>query len=94
MSFDEGRVSKELRRFLDGDGMRRTGPTFLMGRWGALLSAAIIAARAFQPNAEPMTSWSFWSWVLMTLPFTYPLLVLAMLVVLVLACALIVEVAK
>lgn len=56
---------------------KTTGLTFQMGRWGALLSAVIIAARAFQPNAEPMSSWSFWSWVLMTLPFTYPLLVLA-----------------
>ena len=79
---------------LDEETKRTTGLTFQMGRWGAMLSAVIIAARAFQPNAEPMSSWSFWSWVLMTLPFTYPLLVLAVLVVLVLAFALIVEVTK
>ena len=37
---------------------------------GVLLTIAIIAIRAFQPNAEPMSQWSAWSWFLMTLPVT------------------------
>lgn len=77
---------------LDEETKRTTGLSFQMGRWGAMLSAVIIAARAFQPNAEPMSSWSFWSWVLMTLPFTYPLLVLAALAVLWLASTIALEI--
>ena len=42
-----------------------------------LLTAVIIAARAFQPNAQPMCDWSWWSWLLMCLPVFMPAVVLA-----------------
>lgn len=35
---------------------------------GCALAAAIVAIRAFQPGAEPMSEWSWWSWLLMTAP--------------------------
>lgn len=35
---------------------------------GCALAAAIVAVRAFQPGAEPMSEWSWWSWLLMTAP--------------------------
>ena len=40
---------------------------------GYALTAAIIAIRAFQPGAEPMSQWSFLSWALMTIPALFPL---------------------
>ena len=40
---------------------------------GFILSAVIVACRAFQPNAEPMWHWSKFSWVLMTLPCAWPI---------------------
>lgn len=40
---------------------------------GYALTAAIVAIRAFQPGAEPMSQWSFLSWVLMTIPALFPL---------------------
>lgn len=40
---------------------------------GYALTAVIIAIRAFQPGAEPMSQWSFLSWVLMTIPALFPL---------------------
>lgn len=40
---------------------------------GYALTAAIIAIRAFQPGAEPMSQWSFLSWMLMTIPALFPL---------------------
>ena len=42
---------------------------------GTLLTIAIIAIRAFQTGAEPMSEWSAKSWLLMTLPLTWPFLV-------------------
>ena len=39
---------------------------------GVMLSVAIVAIRAFQPNAQPMESWSFFSWCLMLLPTIFP----------------------
>jgi hypothetical protein len=50
--------------------------TFSAGWYGLALSAVIIAVRAFQPNAEPMSSWSVWSWALMLLPVYWPMVVL------------------
>lgn len=41
---------------------------------GVLLSIAIIAIRAFQPNAIPIESWSVSSWILMLLPVIFPLI--------------------
>lgn len=46
----------------------------LGGGWpGCALTAAIVAIRAFQPGAEPMSQWSFLSWALMTIPVLFPL---------------------
>ena len=46
----------------------------LVAGWsGYALTAAIIAIRAFQPGAEPMSQWSFLSWMLMTIPALFPL---------------------
>ena len=45
----------------------------LGGGWpGCALTAAIVAIRAFQPGAEPMSQWSFLSWVFMTIPALLP----------------------
>lgn len=43
-----------------------------IGRY--LLTIAIIAIRAFQTNAQPMSTWSAASWVAMTLPVWLPTL--------------------
>ena len=40
---------------------------------GVLLSIAIIATRAFQNGAQPIESWSAFSWFLMLLPVVFPL---------------------
>ena len=46
----------------------------LVAGWlGYALTAAIIAIRAFQPGAEPMSQWSFLSWVFMTIPVLFPI---------------------
>lgn len=37
-----------------------------------MLTIAIIAIRAFQHNAEPMSQWSCGSWFLMCLPLVLP----------------------
>lgn len=42
------------------------------------LSALIVAIRALQPNAQPMSEWSAFSWFLMTLPVTYVFLLFAL----------------
>lgn len=39
---------------------------------GFLLTAAIVAARAMQPGSSPMESWSWWSWILMSVPVFLP----------------------
>ena len=45
----------------------------LVAGWpGYALTAAIVAIRAFQPGAEPMSQWSFLSWALMTIPALLP----------------------
>ena len=45
----------------------------LVAGWpGYALTAAIVAIRAFQPGAEPMSQWSFLSWVFMTIPALFP----------------------
>lgn len=46
--------------------------TFGGGLAGSVLTAAIVAVRAFQPNSVPMEEWTFASWLLMTLPVTWP----------------------
>ena len=40
---------------------------------GYALTALIVAIRAFQPGAEPMSQWSFLSWTLMAIPALFPL---------------------
>lgn len=46
----------------------------ITGGWpGYALTAAIVAIRAFQPGAEPMSEWSWWSWILMSIPAAFPL---------------------
>ena len=45
----------------------------LVAGWpGYALTAAIVAIRAFQPGAEPMSQWSFLSWAFMTIPALLP----------------------
>lgn len=39
---------------------------------GALVSAAIVLARAFQPGAVPVETWSAKSWILTLLPMAVP----------------------
>lgn len=56
--------------------------TFTIGWVNYVLSIAIIAIRAFQPNAQPMCDWSFWSWCLMLLPITWPFILVALVYVL------------
>lgn len=51
------------------------------GIWGPILSAVIIASRAVC-GSVPMEEWSFLSWILMTLPMTFPLAIFAGFVVL------------
>ena len=55
---------------------RRSLFTLKTGWFCCLLTAVIVAARAFQPNAQPMSDWSWWSWLLMTLPVTMPLVLI------------------
>jgi len=57
--------------------MEKKSLTFSSGWYGLALSAIIIAVRAFQQNAEPMSSWSVWSWFLMLLPVYWPFVLLA-----------------
>jgi len=53
--------------------MEQSKPIVLKGGWsGCVLTIAIVAARAFQPNSVPMEEWSFGSWLLMTLPVLWP----------------------
>ena len=56
------------------DPTRKSVSIPLVAGWpGYALTAAIVAIRAFQPGAEPMSQWSFLSWVLMTIPALFPL---------------------
>ena len=56
---------------------------------GVLLSIAIIAIRAFQPNATPIESWTIGSWILMLLPVIFPLILWIGFIVLGLICVVI-----
>ena len=59
---------------LNGISDRKSVSIPLGGGWpGCALTAAIVAIRAFQPGAEPMSQWSFLSWALMTIPVLFPL---------------------
>ena len=54
-----------------------------------LLTIAIIAIRAFQPEAEPMSAWSAGSWCLMMIPLFLPFIVfivMTMLIAIGVAC--------
>jgi hypothetical protein len=53
---------------------KQTSITLGSSLCGTALTGAIIAIRAFQPGAEPMSSWSVTSWLWMTLPLTWPFL--------------------
>ena len=54
---------------------KKTSIQFGCMSWPAIaLTIAIIGIRAFQPNAEPMSQWSGWSWCLMCLPIFFPFL--------------------
>ena len=55
---------------MTGNGKRSI--VFSPGWCGTLLTIAIVALRALQPGAEPMSAWSASSWVWMTLPLTVP----------------------
>lgn len=41
------------------------------------MTILLVAIRAFQPNAEQMSDWSFGSWVMLTLPMLSPLWIAA-----------------
>ena len=59
---------------LNGASDRKSVSIPLGGGWpGCVLTAAIVAIRAFQSGAEPMSQWSFLSWALMTIPVLFPL---------------------
>ena len=59
---------------INGASDRKSVSIPLGGGWpGCALTAAIVAIRAFQPGAEPMSQWSFLSWALMTIPVLFPL---------------------
>ena len=49
-------------------------PTFKLGCscWGIILTCVIVIVRAFQPNATPISDWSWQSWVWMTIPIWLP----------------------
>lgn len=51
--------------------------TISSGWAGMVMTVLLVAIRAFQPNAEPMSDWSFKSWVMLTLPMLFPLWILA-----------------
>ena len=39
---------------------------------GLVFSTLVILVRAFQKNAEPMSDWSIFSWILILAPVLYP----------------------
>ena len=59
---------------------------------GVALSIAIIAIRAFQNGAQPIESWSAFSWFLMLLPVALPLVLCVAAVLLLLVWYVIAEV--
>ena len=56
----------------DVSGPRSVSIPLVAGWPGYALTAAIVAIRAFQPGAEPMSQWSFLSWAFMTIPALLP----------------------
>ena len=58
---------------------------------GVLLSIAIIAIRAFQANAQPIESWSVFSWFLMMLPIIFPVIIWIALYILWFICTIFIE---
>lgn len=59
---------------INGVSDRKSVSIPLAAGWpGYALTAVIVAIRAFQPGAEPMSQWSFLSWTLMTIPALFPL---------------------
>ena len=55
------------------DAPRKSVTVPLTSGWpGYVLSAVVVAARAFQPGAEPVSAWSWWSWLLMLAPVLLP----------------------
>lgn len=60
-------MDKDLKKSTD------IRPSISFGSLGlCLLTLGTILARAFQPNAVPMSQWSIFSWVLMTAPVWLP----------------------
>ena len=58
---------------INGASNRKSVSIPLVAGWpGYALTAAIVAIRAFQPGAEPMSQWSFLSWAFMTIPALLP----------------------
>lgn len=55
------------------DGTKSVQVPVVSGWVGYAMTAAIVAIRAFQPGAEPMSEWSWWSWLLMSIPAVLPL---------------------
>ena len=53
-------------------GLKSVSIPLVAGWPGYALTAAIVAIRAFQPGAEPMSQWSFLSWAFMTIPALLP----------------------
>ena len=56
----------------DVSGLKSVSIPLVAGWPGYALTAAIVAIRAFQPGAEPMSQWSFLSWAFMTIPALLP----------------------
>ena len=56
----------------DVSGRKSVSIPLVAGWPGYALTAAIVAIRAFQPGAEPMSQWSFLSWAFMTIPALLP----------------------
>ena len=56
----------------NASGLKSVSIPLVAGWPGYALTAAIVAIRAFQPGAEPMSQWSFLSWAFMTIPALLP----------------------
>ena len=56
----------------DVSGPRSVSIPLVAGWPGYALTTAIVAIRAFQPGAEPMSQWSVLSWAFMTIPALLP----------------------
>ena len=59
---------------INGASDRKSVSIPLGGGWpGCAFTAAIVAIRASQPGAAPMSQWSFLSWAVVTIPVLFPL---------------------